>query len=156
MRLLPSAQFIITGEQLVKGAVLSFSRLLFALHLEILPLSSSMAVALFLDASFQDPYLMPLLIPEVPCPCPVTSTCENVTFVQCLLTPYWRFFFFPNKTAFYFSWFFITFLFGIFYIHSYFIQTLHFIRSKMASCIQWGSWKGDGFSFIIVLTASGT
>lgn len=63
MRLLSSAQFIIKGEQLVKVAILSFSRLLFALHLDILPLSSSLAIALFLDALIRDPYLMPLLMP---------------------------------------------------------------------------------------------
>lgn len=87
MRLLLLAQFGMKGEKLVKVAVLSFSRLLFTLHLEILPFSSSLALALFSDAlisrSVPNTFAHASLTPEVLYLYPVTYICENVTFVWC-------------------------------------------------------------------------
>lgn len=79
------AQFGMKGEKLVKVAVLSFSRLLFTL--EILPFSSSLALALFSDAlisrSVPNAFAYASLTPEVLYLYPVTYICENVTFVCC-------------------------------------------------------------------------
>ena len=115
MQLLSSAQFIIKGEQLVKVAILSLSRLLFALHLDILPLSSSLAITLFLDALIRDPFLSHTWS-ALPIPCDLHLWPPPVKMWP-LFNVHNKYFFYnvffsPNKTVFYFSWFFITFLFG--------------------------------------------